>query len=161
MAERQAQFDFASIEKHQAAMLDGEDPLLISQSLTYVTDDGETLHSFNSAPLSTGKSRAKHCFSVSSTSTVCVRVRNRTLRSRSFILHPSSFIVSYRLQDPVCSLGDHLLGLDDCCYPHRRTRNGGWCLPYQFTCASILLVQPHSIGRCHGRRNASILDRKH
>lgn len=29
-----------------------EDPLLISQTLTYVTDDGSVLHSFQSAPLS-------------------------------------------------------------------------------------------------------------
>jgi hypothetical protein len=35
-------------------MLADEDPLLISQSLTYVTDDGGTLHSFHSAPFSTG-----------------------------------------------------------------------------------------------------------
>jgi len=35
-------------------MLADEDPLLISQSLTYVTDDGEILHSFYSAPFSTG-----------------------------------------------------------------------------------------------------------
>mmetsp|Transcript_10447 Transcript_10447/g.16387 ORF Transcript_10447/g.16387 Transcript_10447/m.16387 type:complete len:267 (-) Transcript_10447:87-887(-) len=31
-----------------------EDPLLISQSLTYVTDDGSVLHSFQSAPFSFG-----------------------------------------------------------------------------------------------------------
>ena len=31
-----------------------EDPLLISQSLTYVTDDGSVLHSFQSAPFSYG-----------------------------------------------------------------------------------------------------------
>jgi len=40
--------------QQKAAMLADEDPLLISQSLTYVTDDGETLHSFQSAPFSTG-----------------------------------------------------------------------------------------------------------
>ena len=34
-----------------------EDPLLISQTLTYVTDDGEVLHSFQSAPFSFGRSR--------------------------------------------------------------------------------------------------------
>lgn len=42
-------------QQQKAAMLADEDPLLISQSLTYVTDDGSTLHSFNSAPLSTCK----------------------------------------------------------------------------------------------------------
>lgn len=36
-------------------MLD-EDPLLISQSLTYVTDDGSVLHSFQSMPFSLGMS---------------------------------------------------------------------------------------------------------
>jgi hypothetical protein len=33
-----------------------EDPLLISQTLTYVTDDGSVLHSFQSAPFSFGES---------------------------------------------------------------------------------------------------------
>lgn len=31
-----------------------EDPLLISQTLTYVTDDGSVVHSFQSAPFSFG-----------------------------------------------------------------------------------------------------------
>ncbi len=31
-----------------------EDPLLISQTLTYVTDDGSVVHSFHSAPFSFG-----------------------------------------------------------------------------------------------------------
>ena len=44
-------------QKEKVAMLADEDPLLISQSLTYVTDDGEILHSFQSAPFSTGE----HC----------------------------------------------------------------------------------------------------
>jgi len=33
-------------------MMSDEDPLLISQSLTYVTDDGSVLHSFKASPLS-------------------------------------------------------------------------------------------------------------
>jgi hypothetical protein len=40
-------------QKIKVEMLADEDPLLISQSLTYVTDDGSTLHSFASAPFST------------------------------------------------------------------------------------------------------------
>ena len=44
-------------QKEKVAMLADEDPLLISQSLTYVTDDGEILYSFQSAPFSTGE----HC----------------------------------------------------------------------------------------------------
>lgn len=45
-----------TIDKQQKAeMLADEDPLLISQSLTYVTDDGSVLHSFQSAPFSLGK----------------------------------------------------------------------------------------------------------
>lgn len=43
-------------KQQQQLMLADEDPLLISQSLTYVTDDGGTLHSFQSAPLSTSTS---------------------------------------------------------------------------------------------------------
>lgn len=43
-------------QQKKAEMLADEDPLLISQSLTYVTDDGGTLHSFQSAPFSTGES---------------------------------------------------------------------------------------------------------
>jgi hypothetical protein len=43
-------------QKQKAAMiLDDEDPLLISQSLTYVTDDGSILHAFQSSPFSTSK----------------------------------------------------------------------------------------------------------
>ena len=42
--------------QQRAEMLADEDPLLISQSLTYVTDDGSVLHSFQSAPFSTGAS---------------------------------------------------------------------------------------------------------
>lgn len=33
-----------------------EDPLMISQTLTYVTDDGSVVHSFHSAPFSWGTS---------------------------------------------------------------------------------------------------------
>ena len=32
-----------------------EDPLMISQTLTYVTDDGSVVHSFHSAPFAWGK----------------------------------------------------------------------------------------------------------
>jgi len=41
-------------QQQKAQMLADEDPLLISQSLTYVTDDGSVLHSFQSARYSTG-----------------------------------------------------------------------------------------------------------
>jgi hypothetical protein len=41
--------------QQKAEMMADEDPLLISQSLTYVTDDGGILHSFQSAQFSTGK----------------------------------------------------------------------------------------------------------
>lgn len=34
-------------------MMEDEDPLLISQSLTYITDDGSVLHSFHTASFST------------------------------------------------------------------------------------------------------------
>jgi hypothetical protein len=48
--------DLAAVAQQQqkAEMIADEDPLLISQSLTYVTDDGGTLHSFQSAPFSHG-----------------------------------------------------------------------------------------------------------
>lgn len=41
------------VEDHHNHIVD-EDPLLISQSLTYVTDDGSVLHSFRSSPFSMG-----------------------------------------------------------------------------------------------------------
>lgn len=37
---------------YSTIMMADEDPLLISQSLTYVTDDGGILHSFRSASMS-------------------------------------------------------------------------------------------------------------
>ena len=46
-----------------------EDPLLIAQTLTYVTDDGSVIRSFLSAPLSLGKheGRALEIFYVRNT----------------------------------------------------------------------------------------------
>lgn len=44
-----------SSDEQNTEMIADEDPLLISQSLTYVTDDGGILHSFRSARLSTGE----------------------------------------------------------------------------------------------------------
>jgi hypothetical protein len=41
-------------QQQKIEMLADEDPLLISQSLTYVTDDGSVLHSFQSAQFSLG-----------------------------------------------------------------------------------------------------------
>jgi len=41
------------VDDHHNHIVD-EDPLLISQSLTYVTDDGSVLHSFRSSPFSMG-----------------------------------------------------------------------------------------------------------
>jgi hypothetical protein len=41
------------VEEHHHHIVD-EDPLLISQSLTYVTDDGSVLHTFQSSPFSWG-----------------------------------------------------------------------------------------------------------
>lgn len=41
-------------DMHHPHIVD-EDPLLISQTLTYVTDDGSVVHSFQSAPFSWGK----------------------------------------------------------------------------------------------------------
>jgi hypothetical protein len=46
--------DLITHQQQQSEMIEDEDPLLISQSLTYVTDDGGTLHSFHSAPFSAG-----------------------------------------------------------------------------------------------------------
>jgi hypothetical protein len=43
-----------------------EDPLLISQTLTYVTDDGSTLHTFQQAPFSFGTLR-QICYVISGT----------------------------------------------------------------------------------------------
>lgn len=46
--------DLAALQQKKADMMADEDPLLISQSLTYVTDDGGILHSFHSAPFAMG-----------------------------------------------------------------------------------------------------------
>lgn len=44
----------AQQKKQQQEMMLDEDPLLISQTLTYVTDDGSVLHSFQSSTFSFG-----------------------------------------------------------------------------------------------------------
>lgn len=42
-------------EDHQDATIDPDDPLLIAQTLTYVTDNGSILMSYSSAPFSSCK----------------------------------------------------------------------------------------------------------
>jgi hypothetical protein len=67
-----------------------EDPLLISQTLTYVTDDGSVIHSFQSAPFSFGTSRL-YSFIV----------------LLSVVTHPACYLSSWkipRLQSQVCSI---------------------------------------------------------
>jgi len=49
-------FEGLDAKKQQQEMMLDEDPLLISQTLTYVTDDGSVLHSFQSSPFSFGTS---------------------------------------------------------------------------------------------------------
>jgi hypothetical protein len=46
--------DLVAQQQQKAEMIADEDPLLISQSLTYVTDDGGTLHTFQAANFSAG-----------------------------------------------------------------------------------------------------------
>ena len=50
-------------------IVDPDDPLLIAQTLTYVTDDGSVLLSFTSAPFSFGKLQ---CISVAYVIVCCV-----------------------------------------------------------------------------------------
>lgn len=42
-------------EDHQDATIDPDDPLLIAQTLTYVTDNGSIIMSYSSAPFSSCK----------------------------------------------------------------------------------------------------------
>ena len=42
-------------EDHQNGTIDPDDPLLIAQTLTYVTDNGSIVMSYSSAPFSTCK----------------------------------------------------------------------------------------------------------
>jgi hypothetical protein len=43
-------------ENQQGGTIDPDDPLLIAQTLTYVTDNGSVVMSYSSAPFTTGKS---------------------------------------------------------------------------------------------------------
>ena len=54
--------------------VDPDDPLLIAQTLTYVTDDGSVLLSFASAPFSFGKKRKFICYE-------CIGLYKRTQHS--------------------------------------------------------------------------------
>ena len=45
-------------------IVDPDDPLLIAQTLTYVTDDGSVLLSFTSAPFSFGKDNCIVCYGI-------------------------------------------------------------------------------------------------
>ncbi len=130
-------------QKQKAEMLADEDPLLISQSLTYVTDDGSVLHSFHSAPFSTSKwEKVNLCYVF----TTIIRITH---------------IRKKRLQNSNHHLRGRLYRINDCGRTRRGPRNGRRNLPREFVFVSLVLVQFSSIGGCDSRWNTSFLDRKH
>lgn len=132
-------------QQKRAEMLADEDPLLISQSLTYVTDDGSVLHSFQSAPYSAGKYSLPMALVAS---------------FRSF-RNLSNMCRSHRIQDTVYLAGDHLYNIDDCSCTYRCSWDGCWSRRGQPPPSGLVLVQPCAICRCHSGWDATILDRKH
>jgi hypothetical protein len=70
-----------------------EDPLLISQTLTYVTDDGSTLHTFQQAPFSFGTLRQ--------ISTWCLVLSYTDVIFRIGLSHPSCVLVLFSFQGQI------------------------------------------------------------
>lgn len=127
-------------EQEKAEMLADEDPLLISQSLTYVTDDGSVLHSFHSAPYSTGMYRTgiEASLVVSRTHTVAL--------SR------------HRLQDSVHTVGIDIHSADDCRSAHWSARHHRCGFDSKPRITRVVLVQSCEICRCNLRWQFALLD---
>ena len=80
----------AQQKRQQQEMMLDEDPLLISQTLTYVTDDGSVLHSSQSPNFSFG-TRRHFLFSLSRCSTLCTHHIHVTIPHHVFFLRLFSF----------------------------------------------------------------------
>ena len=119
-----------------------EDPLLISQSLTYVTDDGSVLHSFQSAPFSYGM------FSLHS----------MTLQLWSA---SKSFFLRFRFQNSF----SYTWVYNDFGYDRWTSLGSSWNSSIRFHCKSSVgcLVLVQLCQKCWGYfwRKPSFLDRKH
>jgi hypothetical protein len=129
-----------------------EDPLLIAQTLTYVTDDGSVLASFQSAPASWGKKKCR----------IGIPRRNSTdfyekFSSMLTIVSPSHS----RLQTPLYNLGNNLCSTSGRCRPYWCTWNCRFRIYWQSFWCRLVLVQSSSQCRCDYRRRSSVLDWQH
>jgi hypothetical protein len=112
-----------------------EDPLLISQTLTYVTDDGSVLHTFQSAPFSFGKS---NFYALPST------FLQGPIHRIAF--SPFSFLLNRpRLQNQI-----HHIRVHFCCTSDMRSSNrSSWDCSSRFSRQSfgscLVLVQSYSV----------------
>ena len=135
--------DLITHQQQQSEMIDDEDPLLISQSLTYVTDDGGTLLSFQSAPFSAGeKSR-------------CIEKHVAVVGMTIYDPATSSFFACWCITDfcslfPLFCLFRSEISMSDfrinmycasyCLNSVWGTRDSGWRLFVQFSIAGMVLV---------------------
>ena len=129
-------------------MIVDEDPLLIAQTLTYVTDDGSVVMSFQSAPFSWCKKKHWEFY---------------TLYSMfSTKAHFIFFLVcSHSVQATFYIVGDYLcvaLGSSrsDWC-----ARNGCGGIGVESVVGGLVLVQCGPNGGHYGRRGVAVLDRQH
>lgn len=112
-----------------------EDPLLIAQTLTYVTDDGSVVLSFQSAPFSLGTSRG-----IGEPLSALMLCRNVLDSScLNYFLH--------RLQNSIHPLGSDFRCLNGSCSAYRCTWDCCCCLDRQSLASGLVLVQFGSIRR--------------
>lgn len=133
-------------KKQQQEMMLDEDPLLISQTLTYVTDDGSVLHSFQSSPFSFGRE-----------ANVCrvVWIFN------SLWLPHLSFRSSWRIQTQICPPRDHVCGTSGRSSSNRSAWNSRGSVSCQSVSVGLVLVQFGAICWCDGWWGIALLDWKH
>lgn len=115
-------------QQHQASeqiMID-DDPLMIAQTLTYVTDDGDTVLTFHSAPFSTGEQLSSYV--------------NLGITSRRGSILKLASPISNSIQSPRHYPGNHFLAPPHLCSSYWCPWHSRCCISRQSHIRCLVLV---------------------
>ena len=127
----------AQQKKQQQEMMLDEDPLLISQTLTYVTDDGSVLHSFQSAAFS---------FGTESIGCLCSHMAVGLAQHGYYFL---SCVAFGRIQAKIHYTRNNICPPVDSSRSHWSSRHSCCRISRQSTRLGLVLVQLGAICRCY------------
>ena len=132
-------------------VVDPDDPLLIAQTLTYVTDNGSVLLSFTLAPFLFGAPSCRRCVMLSSL--VALAARRPTDIPSLFLSLPAPL---FSVQAALLPLRGALRRDPPARRPRRRPRHRRQHLHRQPLRRRVVLVQLRPVRQRHGRRWAPL-----